>query len=166
MIFKSKQRLTSTYHRLLIGMSIGDILYSLSLATFQTMSPSDLSYVVWNARGNQASCSAQGFFVIAGLGLTVTYSCSLNLYFLSKVKYNKTDAYIRTKIEPWLHGIPILITFIISIHGLVRRNYNDDGSGVCISPAYNPPHCIGYEDGQVREGFTFLYFCRTEKGVC
>ena len=23
-----------------------------------------------------------------------------------------------------------------------------------VEPTYNPPHCLGYEDGEVREGFT------------
>ena len=40
------------------------------------------------------------------------------------------------------------------IHNLVRGNYNDVGTGACNSPVYDPPHCLGYEDGEVREGFT------------
>ena len=61
MIMTSKDRLSSTYHRLLVGMSIGDILYSLPQATFGAMSPNDMSYAVWNAHGNQATCTAAGF---------------------------------------------------------------------------------------------------------
>ena len=155
MIMKSKQRLSSTYHRILIGMSIGDIFYSIPLATFHAMSPSDVSYMVWNARGNQASCNAYGFFVSAGMYLSLCYSCSLNLYYLFKVKYNKPDSYIRTKIEPFLLGVPILIAIVFSITGLAMMNYNDSGLGFCSdSPIYEPLHCIGYEKGEVREGFT------------
>ena len=54
MITTSKQRLSTTYHRILLGMSIGDILFSLVVATFQVMSPSDMNYFVWNAQGNRS----------------------------------------------------------------------------------------------------------------
>lgn len=52
MINRSTSRLSTTYHRLLLGMSVADILYSLSLAHFNTTAPSEMSYKVWNARGN------------------------------------------------------------------------------------------------------------------
>ena len=42
-----------------------------------------------------------------------------------------------------------------SIGGVVNKNYNDVGSGECgTAPIYNPRHCQGYEDGEVRDGFT------------
>ena len=155
MITTSKQRLSTTYHRLLLGISIGDILLSLAFATFQVMEPSEMNYMVWNAKGNQVSCDVYGSLVWVGMTLTLLYSCSLNIYYLFKVKYNKTDSYIRTKIEPHLHGNPILFAVFAMIHNLVRGNNNDAGLGSCAnSPVYNPPHCIGYEDGEVREGFT------------
>ena len=67
MITTSKDRLSTTYHHLLLGISIGDILYSLALATFSVMSPSEMNYFVWNAQGNQVSCDVYG--VADNLGL-------------------------------------------------------------------------------------------------
>jgi len=154
MIMTSKDRLSTTYHRLLLGMSVGDILFSLSQVTFGAISPSDMSYMVWNARGNLATCTANGFFVVMGMMLTLFYSCSLNIYYLILIKYNKSESYIRKKVEPFLHGVPISVALIWSIIGLVNKNYNGGGRGVCNTPIYNPPHCQGYEDGEVREGFT------------
>eukprot|EP00956_Cyclotella_meneghiniana_P008906 scaffold12189_cov32-Cyclotella_meneghiniana.AAC.10 len=61
MIITSKDGLSTTYHRLMLGMSIGDILFSMPQATFGAMSPNDMSYAVWNAHGNQATCTAAGF---------------------------------------------------------------------------------------------------------
>eukprot|EP00956_Cyclotella_meneghiniana_P022223 scaffold41709_cov26-Cyclotella_meneghiniana.AAC.1 len=152
MIMTSKDCLSTTYHRLLLGMSIGDILCSLPSATFASMSPTDVSYMVWSARGNQATCSIYGFVVILGMDLTLYYSCSLNIYYLILIKYNKSGAYIRKKVEPFLHGIPISLGLIWSIIGLVDKNYNAGESGQCsTTPIYNPPHCQGYEDGEVRE---------------
>jgi len=119
------------------------------------MSPTDVSYMVWSARGNQATCTIYGFVVIMGMNLTLYYSCSLNIYYLILIKYNKSGAYIRKKVEPYLHGIPISLGLIWSIVALVNKNYNAGESGQCsTTPIYNPPHCQGYEDGEVREGFT------------
>eukprot|EP00579_Thalassiosira_antarctica_P000773 CAMPEP_0201866146 /NCGR_PEP_ID=MMETSP0902-20130614/821_1 /ASSEMBLY_ACC=CAM_ASM_000551 /TAXON_ID=420261 /ORGANISM="Thalassiosira antarctica, Strain CCMP982" /LENGTH=166 /DNA_ID=CAMNT_0048391055 /DNA_START=162 /DNA_END=659 /DNA_ORIENTATION=- len=36
---------------------------------------------------------------------------------------------------------------------LVNHNLNADTHGGCYGAVYDPPHCIGYEDGQIREGF-------------
>jgi len=113
-----------------------------------------MSYLVWNASGNQASCSAEGFITKVGYSITMCYSCSLNLYYLAKVKYNKSDTHIRTKNEPFLHGVPILIGLVFGVTSLINKNNNNEGSLNCsVGPTFNPPHCIGYEDGQVREGF-------------
>eukprot|EP00579_Thalassiosira_antarctica_P017786 CAMPEP_0201945186 /NCGR_PEP_ID=MMETSP0903-20130614/53774_1 /ASSEMBLY_ACC=CAM_ASM_000552 /TAXON_ID=420261 /ORGANISM="Thalassiosira antarctica, Strain CCMP982" /LENGTH=321 /DNA_ID=CAMNT_0048488247 /DNA_START=56 /DNA_END=1018 /DNA_ORIENTATION=- len=117
------------------------------------MSPSEMSYIEWNTRGSQATCSAQGFVMTVGMGSGLLYSCSVNLYYLAIVKYNKSDRYIRTKIEPFLHGVPIVFALIYSITLLVNQNFNTSMAGSCIAPVYEAPHCIGYEDGQVREGF-------------
>jgi len=92
---------------------------------------------------------------IFGMLATLCYSCSLNLYYLAMVKHNKTETYICTKIEPFLHSIPILLALIGSMINLVDKNYNAElGDGDCTgSPTYNPPHCEGYNEGEVREGF-------------
>jgi len=153
MILRSPQRMSTSRHRILFGMAIGDILYSLSIADFRAMTPSDVDYLIWNARGNQATCNVQGFLLIVGVIMSLLYSCSLNIYSLAIVKYNKTDSYIRTKMEPFLHGVPIATALLFSIAQLATQGYNSNGIGSCLEPVYYPPHCIGYEDGQVREGF-------------
>lgn len=152
-IRRSHVGLSTTYHRLLLGMCIADILFSLSLAHFNIMAPSDDDYFVWNARGNLATCSAQGFAAYAGALCGLMYNCSLNLYYLAVVKYQKSDGYIRRKVEPFLHGAPVVIALASTATLLAKKNANDDGGGVCFDPVYEPPHCIGYEDGQIREGF-------------
>jgi len=153
LIAHSKHGLSSTYHRIVLGMSIADIFLSLSLAPFNATAPSDVDYIGWNARGNQASCSAEGFLGIFGGFTGVYYSCSLNIYYLAVVRYQKTDRYIRNKIEPFLHGTPLGLGLIVAITLLVKQNLNSLG-GICQSLVYDPPHCIGYKDGEIREGFT------------
>lgn len=58
MISKTRSRFSTTYHRLILAMCITDISYSLSGVAFNAMSPKDMSYLVWNAQGNQVSITS------------------------------------------------------------------------------------------------------------
>ena len=75
MIMRCRPRLSTTYHRLLFGLSISDIVFSFSLAHFNMMIPVDDSYFVWNARGTVGTCSAHGFIIYLGACGGLLYSC-------------------------------------------------------------------------------------------
>jgi len=152
MVRRSNAGLSTTYHRLQLGLSITDILFSLFLGCFNMMAPRENSYFSWNAQGTMASCDAQGFITYFAFTASGFYSISLNLYYLAVVKYEKTDEYIRKKLEPFLHGIPTIIALVMSITLLAFNSFNDDGD-LCWNPTNNPLHCDGIEDGQVRDGF-------------
>lgn len=77
MMRRSHVGFTTTYHRLLLGICIGDILLSLGHSLFNMASPSENSYLVWNARGNMATCNTQGFLADFGLVLALMYTCNL-----------------------------------------------------------------------------------------
>lgn len=128
-------------------------MYSLGASHFNAMIPSDMYYQVWNAHGNQATCTAIGFFSILGITLSMGYNASLNVYSLAIVKYNKTDNYIRAKMEPFLHGVPIFFALAFSFGLLFSNGYNASVGRTCVEAVYNPPHCYGFENGEVREGF-------------
>ncbi len=153
MITRSHKGLSTTHHRILLALSICDFISSLGYSTFNFTSPSDSEYLVWNARGDEASCDAQGFLVLLGMSGGLFYNASLNLYYLAVVKFGKSEDYIRTKIEPFLYGVPILLSLTYSIVGLARNHSNDDGYGVCSSVVHYPPYCYGYELGEVRDCF-------------
>ena len=154
MICRSYIRFTNTYHRLLFGMCVADILYSLGSAHFNLTAPIDMNYVIWNAKGNAITCSLQGFITCIGLTSGLLYTCTLNIYFVVVVKQKKTDSYIRKYIEPYLHGIPIMTALAYGITLLAYKNFNiDEFDGMCIIPKYEPYHCSGMEDGTVKTGF-------------
>lgn len=151
---QSRAGFSTTYHRLLLGMCVANILFSLNESTFNAISPIDVSYAVWNARGSQATCTAFGAIGMAGMVSGPLYSCSLNLYSLAVVKYNMRATYISTKIEPLLHAVPIATAVLCCIIALAGKNFNDAMVGICTENAvYDPQHCEGYEDGEIREGF-------------
>ena len=70
------------------------------------------------------------------------------------MKYQKREQYIRRKIEPFLHGVPIIYAIATASSLVAKKNVNSDGGGMCFDWVYEPPHCIGYDDGEIREGFT------------
>jgi len=155
MILRSHQGLSTTQHRLLLGLCVCDIILSLGCSTFNTAAPSEMNYRIWNARGNQATCDVQGFLAFLGATGGLYYNAALNLYFLAVVKYEKSAEYIRTKIEPFLHAVPILVSLTISISLLIGKHTNSDGKlwALCSDTIYFPQHCEGYDAGETRPGF-------------
>jgi len=153
MIMRSHKGISTTQHRILLGLCISDIFFSLSSSDFNLMSPRDNSYQVWNARGNVTTYNIQGYLRILGMCSGLLYNCSLNLYYLAVVKFEKSDKYIREKLEPFFHGVPISWGLITSSILVAKKNINDNKFSSCYFPVYNPPHCEGYDDGVIRDGF-------------
>ncbi len=153
MILRSHTGLSKAQHRLLLGLCIYDIVSSLGNSHFNAAVPSEMSYTIWNAKGNQATCNVQGFLTGFGVVGGLFYNAALNLYYLSVVKYEKKEEFIRTKIEPFLHFVPIVGSLIESIYLLIGKHFNDDGFGVCIGAVHYPSHCRGYKVGEIRPDF-------------
>jgi hypothetical protein len=152
-ILRSHHGLSTTYHRLVFGLCIGDILSSFGQALTSTMVPKEMHYVVPGAQGNTTTCTAQGFLLTVGVTVANLYNCSICLYYLSIIRYNKKDEYIRNKLEPWFHGISIVIPLVCGFIAIAMKGYNASGA-VCFIVPNDPPHCIGYENGETPEGFS------------
>jgi hypothetical protein len=119
-----------------------------------TMVPKEMNYFVPGAQGNMTTCTAQGFLLTVGVGVAAVYNCSICLYYLAIIRYNKKDEYIRNKLEPWFHGISLLYLLVFGIILLAMKGYNAY-EGVCfLHQKDDAPHCIGYESGDTPEGFS------------
>ena len=112
--------------------------------------PSNYSEEIWNASGNTATCTAQGFILFLGLMASQLYNCSLCLYYLIIIKYNKKDDYIRKFVEPWLHAVPILISLIGGITIAAKKAFNAGYTNCSIRP--DPPGCIGSDLLECKRG--------------
>jgi hypothetical protein len=150
-ILRSHHGLSTTYHRLVFGLSICDILSSFGFVLSSTMVPKEMNYLVPGAQGNTTTCSAQGFLFSIGSTAANLYNCSICFYYLSIIRYNKKDDYIRNKLEPWFHGISIVIPLVSGLIFISMKAYNVYEL-VCFRLPNNPPHCIGYENGDTPEG--------------
>jgi len=153
-ILRSHDALSTTYHRLVFGLSICDILQSIGQALSATMVPKEMNYLAPFARGTSTTCDAEGMLFVLGGAAANLYNSSICFYYLAIIKYNKKDDFIREKLEKWFHIVSISLPVIWSIVLLVTKSYNGSNGAYCFVDAYEPPHCIGYERGQIPEGFS------------
>lgn len=113
-----------TYHRLLLSMSIFDILSSCALFMSTWPIPADTpSKIVYGAVGNQATCSAQGFFVQFSMG-TVLYNATLSIFYLLSIRLRWSPQRVAQKAEPWLHAVPVLFALGTATAGVPLGLYN------------------------------------------
>jgi hypothetical protein len=96
-ILRSNHGLSTTYHRLVFGLCIGDIMSSFANVLSSTMVPKEMNYFVPGAQGNMTTCTAQGFLLGVGNFVANLYNCSICLYYLAIIRYNKKDENIRNK---------------------------------------------------------------------
>ena len=86
--------------------------------------------------------------------LGLSYNMSLCIYYLSIITFNKKDNYIRTKLEPWLHGIPIPFNLALCSAVIAINGYNSARAHCWFRTNSRLPHCWGLESGEIRDGFT------------
>lgn len=120
-VIKKPKRETNTYHRLLLGMSILDIPFSLSKALATLPVPADTGAI--GAMGTPATCAAAGAFAQWG-SIPPIYMASLSIYFMLKIRYNVSDSVMAKRYELFLHGAPWFICFVTCVVGLALEVFN------------------------------------------
>ena len=153
-VVRTDDGLSSTYHRLLFGLCVADLFMSLSCALNDTMVPEEMNYFIPHARGNGASCDANGFLLYFGGMSTILFNCSLCLYYLAIIKFNMKFEHIKKKLELWLLSIPILLPLFLALYFTFKKGFNVPHCFLTRTPGNYPPHCIGVVEGEVpNEGF-------------
>ena len=101
-IFRSKQN--TQYHRIMFFMSFWDALSSLCILLVTLPMPSNVSdvydYGGASSFGSVATCSAQGFLLLLGLGMCVLSNMLLNIYYFFAIRYNVSDEKFKKVAEP------------------------------------------------------------------
>jgi hypothetical protein len=140
---KNRSDALTTRHRLMVGMSVCDILSSSAWFLTSWPVPEDLRFAVWNV-GTTQTCSAQGFFVQLGIG-TVLYNACLALYYLLVIRYGWKSDYIAKRVESWMHFVAVGFALSTSVAGLALDFFNPVGNFCIIAPY--PPLCTqSYEN--------------------
>lgn len=127
-----KKKLSTTYNRLVLGMSICDAF--VSCCFFLTSWPIPAGTPgVYGAVGTQGTCIAQGFFSQFSLAV-VMYNAMLALFYLFKIRYQWRDKFISTKVEPFMHAFALIVGIGTSSAGVALDLYNNDIWECWISP--------------------------------
>ena len=122
MILMSADKLKTPLRRLIVGVSVSDVIASFSNVLNPIMIPSGVL-----AYGNQGPCEAVAFSNHFGAFASMLYTLSLCIYYVHVIKYNTSDRDFATRIEPWLHGISIGYPLLGSIVNLAVGNFNSMG---------------------------------------
>ena len=112
---RSSKNDITTYHRMLLGISLFDVVHSLSSAFSSLLVPSYTKSTF--AHGNTATCSMQGALQQLTPSI-VLYMAMLNTYFMLKIRYNVPDSVINRRFEIWFHAIPTAHFLSTAITGL------------------------------------------------
>jgi len=137
-------KLKTTYHRLILSMSLIDILSSswLFIGTwavpvhYSFNAYGNAGYKVAGASGNEASCEAQGFFLTLGMA-TPLYNVALALYSLLVARYGWKESKIQRPLLSSSYSfckhlnlgtimlvVPIVFSATMAVLGLVWNMYN------------------------------------------
>jgi len=141
-VLRSPRRRKLTKNRLLVGISVHDMIgsfFGFFLSTWPI--PAD-TWLVYGAVGTTQSCTMQGFFFQGGIGAAPLYSAALTTFYLLNVVFEwNTDKIVKFA-EPWLHGIPIVFAWGTAIAGLPLKLYNAaDRVGFMCWIAEYPAYC-------------------------
>lgn len=126
-----RHRKKSTYHRIMLGLSLADIIMSFGLFTSTWPMPRDTPDV-WGAVGTMASCATIGFLEQAGVG-AVLYSASLSTYYLLRIRCGWNETQLK-RVEPWFHAVPITIALATMVAGIPLDLYNSGIFDCWIAP--------------------------------
>lgn len=95
-----------SYDRLMLGLSISDILASTGWLLTPFLLPKDTSSRVW-AIGNDASCTFLGFLTQLGFA-AVIYNMFLSFYYLLTVRFGVKRQAFAVSYEMWFHVFAIV----------------------------------------------------------
>jgi len=103
-------------------MSFADIMASTAMALTTLPMPRN-DDPVWNRQpyngnvfwsdqtklGNEHTCAAQGFFYTTGISIMFAYNGMLCVYYACAIAFRMNEKDIRKKVEPVLHGVPLVL---------------------------------------------------------
>jgi hypothetical protein len=122
-----KSRSYYSRNRLLLGVSVFDIMLSLSVSVGGVVAANLFP-------NNRAVCQTQGFFVQFGSAVSY-YTGALNLYLMLLVRNNVSEPRMAHRYEPWFHVVCILYPLVTAIVCIPLELYNSVVQG-CYIHAY------------------------------
>ena len=136
---RSHNKSVSVYQRILLAMSLTDVIGSFFLLLHPFLLPRyTREFGMRLASGNSATCSLAGFFLVLCPLLVTFLSLWLSLYFYTKVRYNKQERDM-VKMFRYLVTASVLVCLGLAISGLIvpqgyapRTYHNVCNFGDCV----------------------------------
>jgi len=153
MVLRSKVKLSNTYHRLMVGISVIDIFLSAGLS-FSSLPAPIGTQGIWKAIGTRSTCNAQGMSIMFGSTAAPFYFLSLQIYYLCRIKYQTSLEQMR-KVEPCLHCAPILVGLVSAFVPLVTDSMNPGTRGYCWLQDF-PLHCTKNQNVECIRGMNAI----------
>lgn len=137
MVLRTNRR--TPYKRLLLGLSISDVIASTAYATGPFILPVETSRRVW-ASGTTATCHFGGF--ITQLAFTsLWYNGMLSFFYLATIRFGVTTTTFARRFEPWIHVTCVGFNLITATVGLVFGFYDETLLGQGCWIGYVPEGC-------------------------
>jgi len=139
-------RETDPYQRIMVGLSILDVLLSFFVHFLGTwMVPKETGWL-W-AIGNTSSCSAQGFFFLFGFAGEAYYQAAISLNILLLIVFGWKQERFSKKVEKPMHFIIITFVLVLAIIPLAYETYNPDCGECTVFPLLGK--CSTKDEGEL-----------------
>jgi hypothetical protein len=161
-ILSDKKKIRNVYCRLMLGMSVFDLLSNFGWLASSSAIPYDVGEPIYGASGNEATCKAQCFFLQLGIG-GIFYNVSLSTYYYMVVIMSKRETWLKAQ-EWWLHGIPVGVGLIIAFASIPFASNNYYACHIHISP--KELDWISYGLFVFPVGFVVVYCTTVTSYIC
>ena len=137
--FRYRPKRKHPYHRMLLAMSIYDILESVwNFTSTWPMAKDDPIPAIWSV-GNTYTCSTQGFFLTLSVAVPI-YNALLGVFYMLVIKYQYSDVTLSKWVEPTMHCIAATWAFGTALSSGFMKLYNNANLWCWIAPY--PPNCF------------------------
>ena len=133
----------TSYDRLMLGLSLCDIVSSIAYSLYPFFLPAQTSPRVW-AFGNEATCSFIGFMTQFGFSAAV-YNGFLSYYYVLTIRYGMDRKFFAERYEALMHFFGLTFCFISALVGSVKGFYSEVQLGFGCWVNDYPRGCIGDE---------------------
>mmetsp|Transcript_1171 Transcript_1171/g.3013 ORF Transcript_1171/g.3013 Transcript_1171/m.3013 type:complete len:493 (-) Transcript_1171:993-2471(-) len=113
-ILKRRKKRRTTYHQLLLGISVFDIFGSTAYTLIAVMAPYEAGFYL--SRGNQTTCILQGFMIQLGY-TSIYYNACLSLYFVFVICHGWKETQFKQYLR-YVHTVVVLVGITLAFVGI------------------------------------------------
>lgn len=122
-VVKNRHEGTNSYDRLMLGLSLSDLVASFTFGFGPLLLPKDSSTRAW-ASGSDATCTLLGFTSQFSF-CAVVYNGLLSVYYLLTVRFGVKKQVFATRYEPYFHAVAVLFFLLTSLGGVFIGLYSE-----------------------------------------